>query len=97
VTVSFSNKVSSRLSLLFYHPKKGSFETIITQTLTTVRGMKITPLLHYPPITTWHNSYRLRMCNSGALPPVHELLKRPSYFHSNSVYIRTDRNVDQLD
>jgi len=26
----------------------------VTQTLTTVRGMKITPLLRYPTTTTWH-------------------------------------------
>jgi hypothetical protein len=32
---------------LLRHPKKGSFKTTVTQTLTTVRGMKITPLLHY--------------------------------------------------
>jgi hypothetical protein len=29
-------------------PKKGYIKTIITQTLTTARGMKITPLLRYP-------------------------------------------------
>jgi hypothetical protein len=28
--------------------KKGSFKTTVTQILTTVRGMKNTPLLHYP-------------------------------------------------
>jgi hypothetical protein len=32
---------------LLRHPEKGSFKTIVTQTLTTVRGMKITPLLRY--------------------------------------------------
>jgi len=32
---------------LLRHPKKGSFKTAVTQTLTTVRGMKITPLLCY--------------------------------------------------
>jgi len=37
--------------------------------------MKITPLLLYPAITTWHNSYRLTLNNSGALSPVHELFK----------------------
>jgi len=29
-------------------PKNGSFRTTVAQTLTTVRGMKITPLLPYP-------------------------------------------------
>jgi hypothetical protein len=33
-------------TLLLRHPKKGS--STVTQTLTTVRGMKITPLLCYP-------------------------------------------------
>jgi hypothetical protein len=33
---------------LLRRPKKGSFEKTVTQTLTTVRGMKITPLLRYP-------------------------------------------------
>jgi hypothetical protein len=30
------------------HPKEGSFKTTVTQTLTAVRGVKITPLLRYP-------------------------------------------------
>jgi hypothetical protein len=34
--------------LLLLHPKQDSFKTTITQTLTTVRGMKITTLLRYP-------------------------------------------------
>jgi hypothetical protein len=34
-------------ALLLHHPKKGSFKATITQTLTTVRGMKIMPLLCY--------------------------------------------------
>jgi hypothetical protein len=33
---------------LLRHPKKGSFKTTVTPTLTTVRGMKSTPLLRYP-------------------------------------------------
>jgi hypothetical protein len=32
---------------LLHHPKKGSFKMTVTQTVTMVRGMKITPLLHY--------------------------------------------------
>jgi hypothetical protein len=32
---------------LLRHPKKGSFKTTVAQTLTTVRGMKIMPLLLY--------------------------------------------------
>jgi hypothetical protein len=40
--------------------------------------MKITPLLRYPPTTTWHNSHHLPLHNRGTLPPVHELFKRPS-------------------
>jgi len=32
---------------LLRHPKKGSFKMTVTQTLMTVRGMKIMPLLHY--------------------------------------------------
>jgi hypothetical protein len=32
---------------LLRRPKKGSFKTTVTQTLTTVRGLKITPLLGY--------------------------------------------------
>jgi len=63
--------------LLLCHPKKGSFKMTITQTLMTVRGMKITPLLCYPTITTWHNSHHLPLHNSSALSPVHELFKRP--------------------
>jgi hypothetical protein len=37
---------------------------------------------HYyviPTTTTWHNSHRLPLHKSDALPPVHELFKRPSY------------------
>jgi hypothetical protein len=33
---------------LLRHPKKVSFKTTVTETLTTVRGTKITPLLRYP-------------------------------------------------
>jgi hypothetical protein len=39
---------------LLPHPKNSSFQTTIT--LTTVRGMKITPLLRYPTTTTWRKS-----------------------------------------
>jgi hypothetical protein len=60
----------------FSNGSKGSFKT-------TVRGMNITPLLCYPTTTTWHKSYRLPLHNSGALPPVHEIFKRLSYFASN--------------
>jgi hypothetical protein len=35
-------------SYLLRHPKKCSFKTTLTQTMTTIRGMKITPLLFYP-------------------------------------------------
>jgi hypothetical protein len=35
--------------LFLCHPKKDYFKTTVTQTLTTVGGMKITPLLRYPP------------------------------------------------
>jgi hypothetical protein len=35
-------------SYLLRHPEKGSLKTTVTQTLTTDRGMKITPLLRYP-------------------------------------------------
>jgi hypothetical protein len=71
--------------LLLCHPKKSSFKMTITQTLMKVRGMKITPLLCYPTITTWHNSHHLPLHNSSALSPVHELFKRPSYtgFYTN--------------
>jgi len=41
--------------------------------------MKITPLLRYPTTITWHNSHHFRLHNNGALPPVQELFKRPSY------------------
>jgi hypothetical protein len=46
-----TNKASPRIlkrPSLLRHPKNGSFKTTVTQTLTTVRGMKITPLLRYP-------------------------------------------------
>jgi hypothetical protein len=33
---------------LLRHPKKGSFKTIVIHTLTTVKGIRITPLLRYP-------------------------------------------------
>jgi hypothetical protein len=63
---------------LLRHPKKGSFKTTVTDTLTTVRRMKITPLLRYPqPLQ--HGSHRLPLHNSGAMPPVHEPFKRYSY------------------
>jgi hypothetical protein len=62
-----------RPSYLIRHPKKSSFKMTVTQTLTTVRGMKIAPLLHHPTITTWHNSHRLPLHNGGTLPPVHKL------------------------
>jgi hypothetical protein len=45
---------------------------------------------HYyvnPTITTWHNTHRLPLHNSGALPPVHELFKRPSYLHFNHIFV----------
>jgi len=44
-----SNKVSPRTFQTALVPPslKDSFETTITQALTTVRGMKITPLLRY--------------------------------------------------
>jgi hypothetical protein len=48
------NKVSPRtfqMTLVVAPPsqkKGGSFKMTVTQTLTTVRGMKITPLLRYP-------------------------------------------------
>jgi hypothetical protein len=35
-------------SLQLLHPKNDSIKTTVTQILTTVRGMKITPLLRYP-------------------------------------------------
>jgi hypothetical protein len=41
--------------------------------------MKITPLLRYLHHYNLANSHRLPLHNSGALPPVHELFKRPSY------------------
>jgi len=47
--------------------------------LITPRVLKITPLLPYPTTTTWHNSHRFPLRNSGALPPVHGLCKRHSY------------------
>jgi hypothetical protein len=51
-----SNKVRPRTfqtALVVAPPsKKGSFKTTVTQTLTTVRGMKTTPLLHYLTTTT---------------------------------------------
>jgi hypothetical protein len=56
----WSNKTNPRTfqTVLVVDPpskKKGSFKTTVTQTLTTVRGMKITtPLLHYP--NYWHKS-----------------------------------------
>jgi len=40
--------------------KKGSFKVIVTQNLTTVRGMKITPLLRCP-----HHYNCLSKCFSG--------------------------------
>jgi len=39
--------------------------------------MKITPLCVTLITTTWFNSHRLPLNNSDALPPVHELFKRP--------------------
>jgi len=52
---------------MLHHPNKGSFETTVTENLTTVRGMKITPLLRYPPtITTWHKSHCLHLCITAA-------------------------------
>jgi hypothetical protein len=54
----------------------------VTQSLVMVRGMKVTPLLHYPPAATWCNSHHLLLQNSSALPPVHELFKRPLYMSS---------------
>jgi hypothetical protein len=81
-------------STLLRHPKKGSFKTTVTKTLTTVRGIKIKPLLRYPTTTTWYNSHRLSLHNSGALPPVHEPFKRPSlliiseYRHGTNLIFR---------
>jgi hypothetical protein len=87
------NRATLTLPLRKYlprHPKKGSFRTTVTQTLTTIRGMKITPLLRYPTTTTWHNSHRLPLHNSGAQPPVYELFRRPSYVRTYiHTYVRT--------
>jgi hypothetical protein len=44
---------------------------LLKRLLTTVRGMRITPLLRYPTTTTWHNSHLLPLHNSSTLPPVH--------------------------
>jgi len=60
----------------------------------TVRGMKITLLLRYPHHYNWHNSHRLPLHNSGALPPVHELFKLRSYLryicaHCHCVLIKS--------
>jgi hypothetical protein len=65
---------------LICHPKKGSFKTIVTQTL-WLEGRRS---CHYyiTPTTTWHNSHCLLLHNSSTLLPVHELCKWPSYFHS---------------
>jgi hypothetical protein len=39
--------------------------------------------------TTWHNRHRLPLYNSGALPPVHELFKRPSHeLRADKIVIR---------
>jgi hypothetical protein len=60
----------------------GSFKMTVTQTLTTVRGWR--PCHYYvtPTSKTWHNSHRLPLHNSGALPPVHELFKQLPYTYS---------------
>jgi hypothetical protein len=37
------------------------------------------------------------MCNSGALPPVHELFKRPSYYHEiymGNISVEADKSKD---
>jgi hypothetical protein len=47
-TFSKPNTELNRATLLFRHPKKNYFKTTVTQTLTTVRGMKNTTLLPYP-------------------------------------------------
>jgi hypothetical protein len=73
------HELLKRPSWLLRHSKKGYIKTTVTQILTTVTGMQITPLLRYPTTTTWHNSHRLPLHNSGALPPVHEVFKRPSH------------------
>jgi hypothetical protein len=44
----FQSRYADAPLRMLRHPKKGSLKTIVTQTLTTVRGMKITPLLRYP-------------------------------------------------
>jgi hypothetical protein len=78
------------------HPRNGSFKTTVTQTLTTVREMKITPLLRYPTTTTWHNSHRLSLHNRSALTPVHEVFKRPSYVACLGMLHRTS-DLDYLE
>jgi hypothetical protein len=70
------HELFKRPSQLLCNPKKGSFKTIVTQTLTMV--MEIMPLLRYPH-RYWCNSHCLPLHNSGTLLPVHELFKRPSY------------------
>jgi hypothetical protein len=51
VSASIATLAACGLALswrLLRHPKKGSFKTTVTHTLTMVRGMKIAPLLRYP-------------------------------------------------
>jgi hypothetical protein len=85
-STNFSNGPRSSSAIL--KKKKGSFKTTVTHTLTTVRGMKITPLLRYPITTTWHNCHLLPMRNSGALSPIHELFKRPSYYTKTRIRLK---------
>jgi hypothetical protein len=73
-STNFSNSPRSCSAIL-----KKVLKTTVTQNLTTTRGMKIMPLYVTHTTTTWHNSHRLPLHNSSALPPVHELFKRPSY------------------
>jgi len=57
-----------------------SFKTTVTQTMTMVRERWRSRHYYVTPTTTnCHKSHRLPMHNTGALPPVHEIFKRPSY------------------
>jgi len=49
--------------------------------------MKITPLLRSVTTTIWRNSHRLPLHNSGAIPPVRELFKWPSYIEKLDNFI----------
>jgi len=68
-----NNKVSPLIfqtALMLHHPKNGSFKTTVTEILTTVRGMKIAPLLRYPTTTTWHNSHCRQSTNFSNGPRI---------------------------